>query len=667
MRTLGSAYVLLVMLGACGSAGDEHADLGSSPQASRRAATAQRQEARAEAAANFSGNRGSYVIGVSGSGYSVRDGSGNATLLGAVSALVFADMTVNLGIGAKAAAIGSADLDTLIDLYIAFFNRLPEADGLAQWLDQLAAGRSINQIADDFYAAAILYASVTGYASTMSNEDFVRIVYRNVLGRSGASAPPDADVGYWAGGLANGSQTRGSLVRAMVAAARSFKGDRSWGWVAETLENKESVARYFAVQQGLGYKSDSDNIIRTTALAAAVTASDTTAALQAMAAPDSQFSLVASATTGSYAPSGPQWVAPCPADVTAPLLSTVPVAQDDFLAFRPLGFLSPPIHMFPAKHGAFSMTVPGTTAQRKAVRAPAAVTVTEIYEATFSSTGNKNYQVFMHPCREVRLYFGHLATLSARLQAEFDRVAPVCNAFDDGSSLTTTCRRENLTLQLVEGEQFGTGPDTNGIDFGSIDFRRRPAAFTDLNNYDAYYPYYVPPSTLFAAAVRQALEAKTGNVFGTRMRTAQPLGGSYMEDLRGSAQGNWFIAGYSHANSTDLSNFLGLTHDYVDPAQPVLTVGRNVAGVSMGVFAYPPADSGLINRDWAHVRADGNVYCFDRFLTQVAGSLALGRPSGVFLMQLTDEHNLRLELRAGASCSVVNDWTLSSAATAYRR
>jgi len=31
----------------------------------------------------------------------------------------------------------------------------------------------------------------------------------------------------------------------------------------------------------------------------------------------------------------------------------------DFIAFRPLGFLAPPIHMLPAKHSAFSMALPG--------------------------------------------------------------------------------------------------------------------------------------------------------------------------------------------------------------------------------------------------------------------------------------------------------------------
>lgn len=83
-------------------------------------------------------------------------------------------------------------------------------------------------------------------------------------------------------------------------------------------------------------------------------------------------------------------------ELATPLFGTSPVALEDFLAFRPLGFQSTPIHMFPAKHSAFSMTLPGSVAVPKPVRAPGNVTVTEIYEASFS-TGGRNYQVFLQP------------------------------------------------------------------------------------------------------------------------------------------------------------------------------------------------------------------------------------------------------------------------------
>lgn len=230
----------------------------------------------------FPNNRSSYVIGQSSGGYTVTDnaGSGGTTAIGSdIQTLVFADVTVNLRIGEKSQAISNADLKTLVELYIAFFNRVPDADGLSYWIDQFRGGRSVDLIAESFYDAALQSSSLTGYSSSMTNSDFVKIIYKNVLGRSGATAPPDADVAYWAGELANGNRTRGSLIRTMLSSAHSFKGDSAWGWVADLLDNKYTVGSYFAVQQGLNYRSADESITQTMAIAGAVTASNTTAAV----------------------------------------------------------------------------------------------------------------------------------------------------------------------------------------------------------------------------------------------------------------------------------------------------------------------------------------------------------------------------------------------------
>lgn len=367
------------------------------------------------------------------------------------------------------------------------------------------------------------------------------------------------------------------------------------------------------------------------------------------------------------APSGPQSLAACPADIGTPLFDTLPVEVNDFMAFRPLGFMSTPIHMFPAKHAAFSMTPIGQSAVQKPVRAPGKVTVTEIWEASFS-TGGKNYQVFLYPCREVRVYFGHVATLSAKLMTEFNKAAPNCNSFNDGTATVTTCRRENLSLPLASGEEFGTGPDSAGVDFGTLDFRRAPAAFINLAHYDTYYPYYTAPLDYFTPAVRQALEAKTGNVFGGRMRSALPIGGSHMQDILGTAQGNWFVPGTYHSNSTDLSPMLGLAHDYVDPAQPILSIGNNIKGMSMGLYSFKAAAEGLINRDFSSVRADGNVYCFDNFIQgQSAGSVPLTTPNGILLMSMPTDLSLKVELAEGTTCAASPKRAFSANARSFER
>lgn len=67
----------------------------------------------------------------------------------------FNDFTVSLLAGNKSKTISQKDLDTLIELYIAFFNRVPDAEGMIYWIGTIKNGRTIEQLADNFYTSAI--------------------------------------------------------------------------------------------------------------------------------------------------------------------------------------------------------------------------------------------------------------------------------------------------------------------------------------------------------------------------------------------------------------------------------------------------------------------------------------------------------------------------------
>lgn len=296
-RTLVGGIGTLLALAGCGSG---IGGAGSAP------AAAEGQSALATAAdgtPTFAGARGSYTITKSGGTFTVTSNTdaGDTTTVTEAQSLRFADMTVNLVVGDKARMLGSADLKMLIELYVAFFNRVPDADGLAYWIDQFKAGRSIAQIADGFYGAAILYSSLTGYDAGMSDSDFVRIIYKNVLGRSGTTAPPDDDVRYWASRLSDGRDSKGSLIVTMLTSAHSFAGNATWGWVAQLLDNKVAVADYFALQQGLNYNSPSESISRTLSIAGAVTPTDTSAAKNLVGFTDATFNLTHPVVYGAAA------------------------------------------------------------------------------------------------------------------------------------------------------------------------------------------------------------------------------------------------------------------------------------------------------------------------------------------------------------------------------
>lgn len=98
----------------------------------------------------------------------------------------------------------SGSLDDQIErLYRAYFDRAPDADGLTFWREQRAGGRSLNSVSDEF-ARSPEFVRTYG---DLADEDFVDLVYLNVLDRS-----PDAGGrAFWLDQLSNG-RARGSVM-----------------------------------------------------------------------------------------------------------------------------------------------------------------------------------------------------------------------------------------------------------------------------------------------------------------------------------------------------------------------------------------------------------------------------------------------------------------------
>lgn len=251
------------------------------PQADLLRGTAASENFRGEAGRDtvaYSGARGTYDMGHASGAITVTDPNGRdgSDTLRGVERVAFSDTSVNLEIGAASRRIAPGQLQQLEELYVAFFNRLPEADGLAYWIGQVQAGRTVASIADAFYSAALTYPTLTGYASGMGDTAFIETIYRNALGRSSVDAE---GLAYWNGALASGTETRGSLVLSILSAAHAFKGDPHWGWVPDLLDNKVAVAQRFAVELGLSEVTPEASIARGMQLAAAVTPTSTAAAI----------------------------------------------------------------------------------------------------------------------------------------------------------------------------------------------------------------------------------------------------------------------------------------------------------------------------------------------------------------------------------------------------
>ncbi|MBR7800464.1 DUF4214 domain-containing protein [Undibacterium fentianense] len=286
----GLLCALCLFFSGCG--GDRSSELGAPPAATSSPAPS------STATVTFNGNRANYQIqrGVSGTLVIDLVGNGGSQDVSLATGLQFADMKISLAIANDAKTISDAQLKSLIELYIAFFNRVPDAEGMSYWISQLRAGLSLGQIAESFYNAGLTFPDVTGYSANMSNADFVKLVYANVLGRTGATTPNAEEVGYWAGELDSGRQTKIVLISTMLTSARTFVNDPAYGWVPALLDNKISAGRYVAIEQGVTYLNASDSISKSVAIAAAVTPSDVSKAKILLGISDAQFNLTLTPT-----------------------------------------------------------------------------------------------------------------------------------------------------------------------------------------------------------------------------------------------------------------------------------------------------------------------------------------------------------------------------------
>lgn len=118
--------------------------------------------------------------------------------------------------------------DNVTKLYIATFNRAPDAGGLTYWVNQ--SGLTLEEIAQSFFDQKETQDKYNG----MDNQTFIETVYQNVLAREGE----EAGVNYWVGELNDGKITKDNAILAILGGAT--------GSDATLLENRTEVGVYYA-------------------------------------------------------------------------------------------------------------------------------------------------------------------------------------------------------------------------------------------------------------------------------------------------------------------------------------------------------------------------------------------------------------------------------------
>lgn len=208
----------------------------------------------------YSGTVSAYTLEQFGTSFSLLDRSGNngEDTLTNVEFIEFEAPTefqdpvvLNLVQIDVARSISKADMTALTELYIAYFNRAPDATGLTFWAEAFALGTTLSEMASLFVEQT---ETRLAYPEGLSNTDFAWTVYQNVLGRT----PDQAGYDFWVGALDNYAVSRDQFILSVIEGAKAappvgvtsefFEQQIS---DKEYLATKANIGLYFALEKGL--------------------------------------------------------------------------------------------------------------------------------------------------------------------------------------------------------------------------------------------------------------------------------------------------------------------------------------------------------------------------------------------------------------------------------
>ena len=217
--------------------------------------------------ANFAGGMGQYTLRLSQDGSIVvqdreagGEGSDTLTNIETLSfdsgATIFTDGMLDLSIIQGITGLDETEVATFIELYIAYFNRAPDALGLYFWGSAFANGTSLEETAELFQDQDETRAT---YPEGETNLAFATQVYSNVLGR----VPDQEGLEFWEEQLDSGNVSRGAFILEVLRGTKVTPGaDVSEEFATLQLqdriylEDKTDIGTYFSVIKGLSNVDD---------------------------------------------------------------------------------------------------------------------------------------------------------------------------------------------------------------------------------------------------------------------------------------------------------------------------------------------------------------------------------------------------------------------------
>jgi hypothetical protein len=389
---------------------------------------------------------------------------------------------------------------------------------------------------------------------------------------------------------------------------------------------------------------------------------------------------------------------PCPKGDT--LFTHLPTEIGPLSAIVPLGNVNPAEHTLPTRHVYLypNMTTPGdiSTAVIIPVRSPGRLEIVAIEYHPDSL----DWSLHLKPCKDILLYFFHVRTLAPKIAAAVGNIA-------DGGVKFADFTAKPVSIMVTPGQLLG---QAKIFDVGLHDFRKALLPFVNPARYAVDFPklsaafpalaadpiaqklakLIVPqplfnrcPVNYFRPKLRKVLVARLADYDGEPPASGKPLCHSHMQDVPGTAQGNWFSDLVpNHDALFAEERAVALVNWNVDPIVQLFSLNENVPGFTSDLleataqpndvnsaFEFPVREGPQrTNRRFAEITDDA-IYCYDLVRIHRGGP----RLEAVILIAVSDgpdgpRSKLTLEFVKATGChSVMEPWAFSGQAATYYR
>ena len=335
-----------------------------------------------------------------------------------------------------------------------------------------------------------------------------------------------------------------------------------------------------------------------------------------------------------------------------------PIKSEDYGDLIPLGSLNPTGHVFPTDHiYLFSKKTPGRNGETtedfaKPFYSPGDMWITEVSTSEDLATQKTDYGIVYQPCAEFEGKFGHVGRLSAKLKAAIEKITDKkCNDYTTGGSKYRACWYGQLKIFIKAGEEMGTvfNGRSAALDIWATDFRSEKLKFANPARWREETFYNVCPANYFTASIKNEMLSRFSGYGRNEKRTVEPVCGTIEADMKGTARGHWFSRDHTQDLLEDKN--LALANDNKNPLQQAFSMGNSgeSKGYKSGVNYFMPKNSGNVNRDFAEVKPDGSVYCYETTSSPNVKTYGIGQKSVLYL-SMPDEEAVRVEKSNRSVC-----------------